>query len=168
MLFRWLLGVCSIRVFAKNHGNPYYEPTIVVHDTRWMHVYSVVQYCIYMYDTAQVQGNIRLHLRPISTHPRFYTCTSGHATKVWVCHGCPWAVSYVLSFECVCVRCIVHTVFYKKFFCRSVGPYTLNSAPTLLMMLIGDTTGLPWLVYQAFVVEEYHSFNKQVSIVMCY
>ena len=104
----------------------------------------------------------------ISTHPRFCTCTSGHATKVRVCHGCPWAVSYVLSFECVCVRCIVHTVFYKKIFCRSVGPYTLNSAPTLLMMLIGDTTGLPWLVYQAFVVEEYHSFNKQVSIVMCY
>jgi len=24
--------VCSIRVFAKNQGNPYYEPTIVVHD----------------------------------------------------------------------------------------------------------------------------------------
>ena len=29
---RWLLGVCSIKVFAKNHGDPYYEPTIVVHD----------------------------------------------------------------------------------------------------------------------------------------
>jgi len=27
-----LLGVCSIRIFAKNMGNPYYEPTIVVHD----------------------------------------------------------------------------------------------------------------------------------------
>ena len=26
------LGVCSIRVLAKNHGDPYYEPTIVVHD----------------------------------------------------------------------------------------------------------------------------------------
>ena len=26
------LGVCSIRVFEKNHGDPYYEPTIVVHD----------------------------------------------------------------------------------------------------------------------------------------
>ena len=29
---RWLLGVCSIRVLVKNHGDPYYEPTIVVHD----------------------------------------------------------------------------------------------------------------------------------------
>ena len=32
MLLRWLFGVCSIRVLAKNHGDPYYEPTIVVHD----------------------------------------------------------------------------------------------------------------------------------------
>jgi len=24
--------VCSIRIFAKNIGHPYYEPTIVVHD----------------------------------------------------------------------------------------------------------------------------------------
>jgi len=23
-----VLGVCSIRIFAKNIGNPYYEPTI--------------------------------------------------------------------------------------------------------------------------------------------
>jgi len=30
---RQVLGVCSIRIFAKNMGNPYYEPTIVVHDT---------------------------------------------------------------------------------------------------------------------------------------
>ena len=29
---RWLLGVCSIRVLTKNHGDPYYEPIIVVHD----------------------------------------------------------------------------------------------------------------------------------------
>ena len=28
------LGVRSIRVFAKNMGDPYYEPTIVVHDIR--------------------------------------------------------------------------------------------------------------------------------------
>jgi len=27
-----VLGVCSIRIFAKNMGDPYYEPTIVVHD----------------------------------------------------------------------------------------------------------------------------------------
>ena len=32
MLLRWLLGVCSIRVLGKNHGDPYYEPTVVVHD----------------------------------------------------------------------------------------------------------------------------------------
>ena len=32
MLLRWLLGVCSIRVLAKNHCDPYYEPTIVVHN----------------------------------------------------------------------------------------------------------------------------------------
>ena len=24
--------MCSIRIFAKNIGDPYYEPTIVVHD----------------------------------------------------------------------------------------------------------------------------------------
>jgi len=24
--------MCSIRVFAKNLGDPYYEPTIMVHD----------------------------------------------------------------------------------------------------------------------------------------
>ena len=28
-----VLGVCSIRIFAENMGDPYYEPTIVVHDT---------------------------------------------------------------------------------------------------------------------------------------
>ena len=32
MLLRWVLGVCSIRIFAKNIGNPYYKPTIMVHD----------------------------------------------------------------------------------------------------------------------------------------
>jgi len=30
---RQVLGVCSFRIFAKNMGDPYYEPTIVVHDT---------------------------------------------------------------------------------------------------------------------------------------
>ena len=30
---RLLLGACSIRIFAKNMGDPYYESTIVVHDT---------------------------------------------------------------------------------------------------------------------------------------
>jgi len=30
---RQVLGVCSIRVFAKNIGDPYYEPSIVVHDS---------------------------------------------------------------------------------------------------------------------------------------
>ena len=29
---RQVLGVCSIRIFEKNMGDPYYEPTIVVHD----------------------------------------------------------------------------------------------------------------------------------------
>jgi len=29
---RQVLGVRSIRIFAKNMGDPYYEPTIVVHD----------------------------------------------------------------------------------------------------------------------------------------
>ena len=33
MLFKVLLGICSIiLVFAKNIGDPYYEPTDVVHD----------------------------------------------------------------------------------------------------------------------------------------
>ena len=30
---RQVLGVCSIRIFAKNIGDPYYEPTIMGHDT---------------------------------------------------------------------------------------------------------------------------------------
>jgi len=29
--------VCSIRVFAKNLGDPYYEPTIMVHDNACNH-----------------------------------------------------------------------------------------------------------------------------------
>ena len=32
----------------------------------------------------------------------------------------------------------------------------------LLMMFIGNITGLPWLVYETFVIEERHGFNKQV------
>jgi len=32
--FRQVLGVCSIRIFAKKIANPYYEPTIVVHDKK--------------------------------------------------------------------------------------------------------------------------------------
>jgi len=32
MLLRQVLGVCPIRIFAKNMGDPYYEPTIMVHD----------------------------------------------------------------------------------------------------------------------------------------
>jgi len=32
VILSWLLGVCSIRVLAKNHSNPYYEPTSVVYD----------------------------------------------------------------------------------------------------------------------------------------
>ena len=28
--------MCSIRVLAKNHGDPYYEPTIVVHDSKYV------------------------------------------------------------------------------------------------------------------------------------
>ena len=33
MFLRQVLGVCSIRIFEKNISDPYYEPTIVVHDT---------------------------------------------------------------------------------------------------------------------------------------
>ena len=33
MLSKVVFSVRSIRVFAKNMGDPYYEPTIVVHDT---------------------------------------------------------------------------------------------------------------------------------------
>ena len=28
-----VLGVCSVRIFAKIMGDPHYEPTIVVHDS---------------------------------------------------------------------------------------------------------------------------------------
>ncbi|XP_065906460.1 CAAX prenyl protease 1 homolog isoform X1 [Dysidea avara] len=30
------------------------------------------------------------------------------------------------------------------------------------MMFIGNITGLPWLVYETFVIEKHHGFNKQV------
>ena len=33
ILSRVVLGVRSIRVFAKNMGEPYYEPTIMIHDS---------------------------------------------------------------------------------------------------------------------------------------
>jgi len=36
--------VRSIRVFAKNLGDPYYEPTIVVHDSTVWNVLSVGKY----------------------------------------------------------------------------------------------------------------------------
>ena len=36
---RWFLGVCSIRVLAKD-GDPYYEPTIVVDDI--LYVQSII------------------------------------------------------------------------------------------------------------------------------
>ena len=40
MLFKVFKDVCSIGVFfPKKHGDPYYEPTIVVHD-------SHIQYCV--------------------------------------------------------------------------------------------------------------------------
>ena len=48
MFLRQVLGVCSIRTFAKNMGDPYYEPTIVVHDTTDMtqqaHMYAIITY----------------------------------------------------------------------------------------------------------------------------
>jgi len=31
--------VCSVRIFAKNIGDPYYEPTIVVHDLK---IYTIM------------------------------------------------------------------------------------------------------------------------------
>ena len=41
MLFKVALGVCSIRVLSKNHSDPYYEPTIMVHDkNRLRHLWS--------------------------------------------------------------------------------------------------------------------------------
>ena len=36
--------MCSIRVFAKNMGDPYYEPTIVVHDMWFKYI---IQLCVY-------------------------------------------------------------------------------------------------------------------------
>jgi len=65
----------------------------------------------------------------------------------------------------MCAMYCTHMVFYKKSF---FVDQSVHSAPTLLMMFIGYTTGLPWLVFQTFVIEERHGFNKQVSIVMCY
>ena len=37
----WFLGMCSIRDFAKNMGDPYYEPTIMVHDTSIINTQTV-------------------------------------------------------------------------------------------------------------------------------
>ena len=38
--------MCSIRIFAKNIGDPYYEPTIVVHDTLRLIMNIDIIYCI--------------------------------------------------------------------------------------------------------------------------
>jgi len=42
--------VCSIRVFAKNLGNPYYEPTIVVHDNEHLSMLEEAEFkAVYEY-----------------------------------------------------------------------------------------------------------------------
>ena len=33
----------SIRAFAKIHGDPYYEPTIVVHDIVYVSIYTMIK-----------------------------------------------------------------------------------------------------------------------------
>ena len=57
MLLRWLLGVCSIRVLAKNHGDPYYEPTIVVHD---------ISLCLAAFDEHAIKFKVNTLVREIS------------------------------------------------------------------------------------------------------
>ena len=42
-----LLGVYSIRVFAKNMGDSYYEPTIMVHAkfNKKIEIFCISRYC---------------------------------------------------------------------------------------------------------------------------
>ena len=90
---------------------------------------------------------------------------------------CVRACVYVRACECVCV-CVCVSEFVHMYVCvvlyitRSMLLISLQISRSivflLLMMLIGNITGLPWLVYQTLVIEECHGFNKQVCIVMCY
>jgi len=52
--------VCSIRVFAKNLGDPYYEPTIVVHDKGQIWFLTVLSMCALVHYTTYMY--IRCHL----------------------------------------------------------------------------------------------------------
>ena len=45
-VFKVALGVFSIGVFAKNMGDPYYEPTIVVHDTTKINILKVYSHIL--------------------------------------------------------------------------------------------------------------------------
>jgi len=98
-------------------------------------------------------------------------CAYVHAS---VC-ACVRACTYVHASVCVCV-CV--SEFVHMYVCVvlcitcSMLSISLQISQSimflLLMMLIGNITGLPWLVYQTLVIEECHGFNKQVCIVMCY
>ena len=58
MLLRWLLDVCSIRVLAKkNHGDPYYEPTIVVHDNSMDGFINKLSVCDQAFEIGHVSTN---------------------------------------------------------------------------------------------------------------
>ena len=75
----------------------------------------------------------------------------------------------------VCVRACMH-VCVIVFVCMTLF-YTMDVMVTnllliqilhsisflLLVMIVGDIMGLPWELYQTFVIEERHGFNKQVQ-----
>jgi len=62
-----VLGVCSIRIYAKNMGDPYYEPTIVVHD--YMH-------------TTHMYAHTHAHTTHTHKSKKAKPLASGHAYPV--------------------------------------------------------------------------------------
>ena len=78
----------SIRIFAKNMGDPYYEPTIVVHDTLDTTIlYDVicVQYhCNHVpaqHHTLSLCHDVLPHHLDISLLPKIYTFARFHVIK---------------------------------------------------------------------------------------
>ena len=51
--------MCSVRVCTKNMGDPYYEPTIVVHDAVKHNIISVLAENNSLYKTHQINDGLR-------------------------------------------------------------------------------------------------------------
>ena len=121
MLFEVALGVCSIRVLAKNHGDPYYEPPIVVHGRKLVHRATLTgtnNYCNNNRSPVMTpQKTVTVFSVTIHALPRqpflsgklngLYQKSIGHSMKklstifyryVIVCLWTLWQVAFIVSF----------------------------------------------------------------------